>query len=109
MHTTAAHRMSGAGSVTLTRLCTLEGEERPVGAIAAAHGIRPGTILDVPGKDASARLTEAGVRASKAADRWRERLIGGGDHPYRLPFDIVESPEVRKIISAYLRSVEETR
>ncbi|MER5968832.1 amino acid adenylation domain-containing protein [Streptomyces sp. NPDC002055] len=77
---------TGAGSVTLTRMCTLEGEERPAGAVAAAHGIRPGAILDVPGEDASARLTEAGVRASKAADRWRERLIGAGDHPYRLPY-----------------------
>ncbi|WP_274563534.1 polyketide synthase [Streptomyces spiramyceticus] len=77
---------TGAGSVTLTRLCTLEGEERPAGAIATAHGIRPGAILDVPGEDASARLTGAGFRASKAANRWRERLIGGGDHPYRLPY-----------------------
>ncbi|WP_106685696.1 type I polyketide synthase [Streptomyces violaceusniger] len=77
---------TGAGSVALARLCTLEGEEWSAGAIAAAHGIRPGTILDVPGQDASARLTEAGVKASKAAGRWRERLIGGGDHPYRLPY-----------------------
>ncbi|WP_078959004.1 type I polyketide synthase [Streptomyces sp. NRRL S-4] len=75
-----------AGSVTLTRLSTPEGEERPVGAVAAAHGIRPGTILDVPGEDASARLTEAGVRASKAAGRWREHLLGGADDPYRLPY-----------------------
>jgi methionyl-tRNA formyltransferase len=77
---------TGAGSVALARLCTLEGEEWSAGAIAAAHGIRPGTILAVPGEDASARLTEAGVRASKAADRWPERLIGGSDHPYRLPY-----------------------
>ncbi|CDR18215.1 type I polyketide synthase [Streptomyces iranensis] len=77
---------TGAGSIVLARLCTLEGEERSAGAIAAAHRIRPGTILDVPGEDARARLTEAGVRASKAAGRWRERLIGGGDHPYRLPY-----------------------
>ncbi|MBL1110394.1 amino acid adenylation domain-containing protein [Streptomyces sp. 5-8] len=76
---------TGAGSVTLTRISTLEGEERPAGAVAAAHGIRPGTVLDVPGEDAGARLTEAGVQASKAASRWRERLIGCGDHPYRLP------------------------
>ncbi|WP_078887602.1 type I polyketide synthase [Streptomyces sp. NRRL S-118] len=77
---------TASGSLTLTRLCTLEGEERPAGAIAAAHGVRPGTVLDVPGEDASARLTEAGVRASKAAHRWRERLIAGGDDPYRLPY-----------------------
>ncbi|WP_432251155.1 amino acid adenylation domain-containing protein [Streptomyces sp. HNM1019] len=77
---------TGAGSVALVRLCTLEGEERSIGAIAAAHGIRPGTVLDVPGEDAGARLTEAGVRASKATSRWRERLINGGDHPYRLPY-----------------------
>ncbi|MGW0495874.1 amino acid adenylation domain-containing protein [Streptomyces sp. NPDC003007] len=77
---------TGAGSVTLDRLCSLEGEEGSVAAIAAAHGIRPGTILAVPGEDASARLTEAGVRASKFADRWRERLIEGSEHPYRLPY-----------------------
>ncbi|MFJ8584812.1 amino acid adenylation domain-containing protein [Streptomyces sp. NPDC093595] len=76
---------TGAGSLTLARLCTLEGEERPVGAVAAAHGIAPGAVLDVPGEDASARLTAAGVEASKAAQRWRERLIASGDRPYRLP------------------------
>ncbi|MEV6596451.1 amino acid adenylation domain-containing protein [Actinoplanes sp. NPDC051346] len=77
---------TGAGIVTLTRMCTLEGEERSAGAIAATHGIRPGAILKVPDEDASARLTEAGVRASKAADLWRERLVSSGDHPYRLPY-----------------------
>ncbi|MFJ6997037.1 formyltransferase family protein, partial [Streptomyces sp. NPDC003090] len=77
---------TGSGSVTLTRLCTLEGEERSVGAVAAALGIRPGTVLDRPGDEAGARLTEAGVRASKAARHWRERLAGDGSHPYRLPF-----------------------
>ncbi|CAL9558109.1 D-alanine--D-alanyl carrier protein ligase [Streptomyces sp. enrichment culture] len=77
---------TGDGSVTLTRLCTLEGEERSVGAVAASHGIRPGTLLDVPGEEAGARLTEAGVRASKAARHWRERLVGDGGHPYRLPY-----------------------
>ncbi|AYG84644.1 Phenolphthiocerol synthesis polyketide synthase type I Pks15/1 [Streptomyces hundungensis] len=77
---------AAAGSVTLTRLCTLEGEHRSPGAVATAHGIRIGTILDVPGADARTRLTEAGVRASKAAGRWRERLIACGDDPYRLPY-----------------------
>ncbi|MFH8370604.1 amino acid adenylation domain-containing protein [Streptomyces sp. NPDC018031] len=84
--TTGLRVATGAGSVALTRLCTLEGEERSAGAVAEAHGIRPGTILDVPAEDASARLTDAGVRASKAAARWRKRLIGSGDHPYRLPY-----------------------
>ncbi|MFD8806077.1 amino acid adenylation domain-containing protein [Streptomyces sp. NPDC059597] len=77
---------TGAGTVTLARLCTLEGEERPAGAVAAAHGVRPGTVLTSPGEDASARLTEAGTRASKAARHWRERLIQGGENPYRLPY-----------------------
>ncbi|MBL1083714.1 amino acid adenylation domain-containing protein [Streptomyces actinomycinicus] len=77
---------TGAGNVTLTRVCTLEGQDRPAAALASAHGFGPGAILDVPGEDASARLTEAGVKASKAADRWRERLIEAGDHPYRLPY-----------------------
>ncbi|MCX4791424.1 amino acid adenylation domain-containing protein [Streptomyces sp. NBC_01221] len=77
---------TGAGTITLARLCTLEGEERPVGAVAAAHGVRPGTVLTSPDEEASARLTEAGTRASKAARRWRERLIEGSENPYRLPY-----------------------
>ncbi|MCT9088922.1 amino acid adenylation domain-containing protein [Streptomyces sp. ASQP_92] len=76
---------TGEGSVTLTRLCTLEGEDRSPGAVAAAHAIRGGTLLDLPDEAARTRLTEAGVRASKASARWRERLIAGGDDPYRLP------------------------
>ncbi|MER0443996.1 amino acid adenylation domain-containing protein [Streptomyces sp. Edi4] len=77
---------TGAGSVTLARLVTLEGEEATAGSVAAAHGIRPGTVLDSPGEEAGARLTEAGVDASKAAARWRERLLAAADHPCRLPF-----------------------
>ncbi|MFE9661487.1 amino acid adenylation domain-containing protein [Streptomyces sp. NPDC005955] len=77
---------TGAGTVTLARLCTLEGEERPVRAVTAGHGVRPGTVLPSPGEDASARLTEAGTRASKAARHWRERLIHASENPYRLPY-----------------------
>ncbi|MEU9332326.1 amino acid adenylation domain-containing protein [Streptomyces sp. NPDC048290] len=76
---------TGAGTVALTRLCTLEGEERSADALAATHGIRPGTVLAVPGEDAAARLTRAGTDASKSAARWRAQLIEAGDHPYRLP------------------------
>ncbi|GAA3368398.1 hypothetical protein GCM10020367_06570 [Streptomyces sannanensis] len=76
---------TGAGSVQLARICTLEGEARAVDAVAAAHGIQPGTILDAPGGSANARITEAGVKASKADNYWRARLVEG-DHPYRLPY-----------------------
>lgn len=56
---------TGAGSVILTRLCTLEGEELDCSTAARTMGIALGTVLDVPGGDASARLTDAGLRASR--------------------------------------------
>ncbi|TGB19163.1 amino acid adenylation domain-containing protein [Streptomyces palmae] len=75
---------AGSGSVWLTRLTTLEGEAHTVAALAEAHGIGPGTLLGSPDEDARTRLTEAGLKASKAENRWRARLTERG-RPYRLP------------------------
>ncbi|MEU9099689.1 amino acid adenylation domain-containing protein [Streptomyces sp. NPDC048361] len=84
---------TGAASIALTRLCTLEGEELTPSTAAAVMGVAAGSVLDVPAEGASARLTEAGLQASQAANRWRTRLIEAGDHPCRLPYpDTADSP-----------------
>ena len=76
---------TASGIVHLTRLSTLEGEALTAGDVATRSGVRPGATLAVPSDDSAARITEAGVRASKAAPYWRELLLEGGD-PYRLPY-----------------------
>ncbi|MBB5939896.1 polyketide synthase [Streptomyces zagrosensis] len=76
---------TASDTIYLTRLSTLEGDPLTGGDLASTGGIAPGMTLTTPADAIAARLTEAGVKASKAGTHWRERLIAGSD-PYRLPY-----------------------
>ena len=93
---------SEAGTVHLTRLCTLEGEPVAVGELTAGMSVRPGLILAGPGEALRTSITEAGTAASKAAGFWRKRLAAEA-HPFRLPFTPQASPDTQESVAARCR------
>lgn len=94
-------------SIHIEALSSLEGEALSVSDVAKGNKLQPGARLSGPGDEAKARITQAGVAASKATSYWQERLLKY--KPYRLPYSLPASSgnEAAKPITAKLNVTPE--